>query len=68
MPSFSSAASPGTVDDVRETPQTVFTDALEAARSRNIVDDVSQWIVSKRESGLSLGRERLTNATKLLRK
>ena len=58
-------------DDVRKTPLTVFTDALEdsqAARSRNTVDSISQWIVSKREWGLILGYAHLTNATKTQRK
>lgn len=61
----------GTADDVHETPLTVFTDALEdsqAARSRNIADNISQGIVSKKEWGVSLGYGRLTNATKTLRK
>lgn len=41
---------------MRATPLTAFTDALEdlrAARSRNNVENISQWIVSKKESGLT---------------
>lgn len=70
MPPFSSDSLCGAADDVRKTPLTVFTDALvdsQAARSRNTVDGISQWIVSKREWGLSLGCVRLTNDTKTLR-
>lgn len=56
---------------MRETPPTAYIDALEesqAARSRNTVDNISQWIVSKREQCLSLGYGHLTNAAKILRK
>lgn len=44
----------GLADDVRKTPLTVFTDALEdsqAVRNRNIVDNISEWVVSKRGEG-----------------
>lgn len=37
----------GSADDVRETPLTAFTDAVEgsqATRGSNIVDNISQWM------------------------
>lgn len=58
----------GTADDVRETPLTVCTyadGASEAARSRNIVANISQSSVRKKPRGLLLAYTHYNNARNL---
>lgn len=61
----------GTADDVHETPLTVFTDAhgaSEAAGSRDIVANISQSSVSKKQRGLVLAYTHCNNARNLIKK